>query len=150
MSKPVSPAAPNGKEPWKDVPELRRRIMRANRQRDTSPELALRRELHRLGLRYRIDFPIRPTGQRLTRPDVVFPSRRIALYVDGCFWHGCPDHGTQASTNRDYWAEKIAANRARDARLTQALEEDGWTVIRFWEHDDPTESAYKIKEVVAK
>ena len=149
MSKAVGPAAPSGKEPWKGVPELRRRIMRANRRRDTRPELALRRELHRLGLRYRIDFPIRPTGQRQTRPDVVFPSRRIAINVDGCFWHGCLYHGTQASTNRDYWAEKIAANRARDARLTQALEEDGWTVIRFWEHDDPTEAAYQVKEVVA-
>lgn len=148
MSQAVGPAALSGKEAWKDVPELRRRIMRANRRRDTRPELALRRELHRLGLRYRVDFPIRPAGQCLIRPDVVFPSRRIALYVDGCFWHGCPDHGTRASTNRDYWAEKIAANRARDARLTQALEEDGWAVLRFWEHDDPTASAYRVKEVV--
>lgn len=122
--------------------------MRANRGRNTSPELALRQELHQLGLRYRVDFPIHPAGQRLTRPDVVFPARRIAVYVDGCFWHGCPDHGTQASTNREYWAEKIAANRARDARLTHALEADGWTVLRFWEHDDPVKSAYTVEEVV--
>jgi len=122
--------------------------MRANRRRDTSPELALRQELHRLGLRYRVDFPIRPTGQRLIRPDVVFPSRRIAVYLDGCFWHGCPDHGTKAATNHQYWAEKIATNRARDARLTNALEADGWTVLRFWEHDDPVRSAYRVNEVV--
>lgn len=122
--------------------------MRANRRRDTSPELALRKELHRLGLRYRVDFPIRPIGQRLIRPDVVFPARRIAVYVDGCFWHGCPDHGTRATTNQEYWTEKIATNRARDARLTNALEVDGWTVLRFWEHDDPLLSARKVKETV--
>lgn len=134
--------------PWNGVPEERRAIMRANRRRDTAPELALRRILHRLGLRYRVDFPIRPTGERLMRPDIVFPARRIAVYVDGCFWHGCPLHGSRAATNQAYWDEKIATNKARDARVTAALKSDGWTVLRFWEHEDPADAARRIKELV--
>ncbi len=122
--------------------------MRANRRRDTGPELALRKTLHRLGHRYRVDFPIRPSGGRLVRPDIVFPARRIAVYIDGCFWHGCPTHGTRSATNRRYWDEKIAANQARDARITAALEADGWTVLRFWEHDDPGDAARLISSSV--
>ncbi len=122
--------------------------MRANRRRDTGPELALRKVLHRLGLRYRVDFPIRPRGGRLIRPDIVFPARRIAVYVDGCFWHGCPVHGTRSATNRRYWDEKIAANQVRDARITAALEADDWTVLRFWEHDDPGDAADIIRSTV--
>jgi DNA mismatch endonuclease (patch repair protein) len=122
--------------------------MRANRRRDTGPELALRQTLHRLGLRYRVDFPVRPSGGRLIRPDIVFPARWIAVYVDGCFWHGCPLHGTRATTNRAYWDDKIATNKARDTRTTEALEADGWTVLRFWEHDDPLEAAQLIYESV--
>ena len=118
--------------------------MRANRRRDTGPELALRQALHRLGLRYRVDFPVRPAGGRQVRPDIVFPARRIAVYVDGCFWHGCPDHGTRATTNREYWDKKIADNKARDVRITAALEADGWTVLRFWEHEDPVCAAQVI------
>lgn len=133
---------------WEGVPEERRAIMRANRRRDTGPELALRKALHRLGLRYRVDFPIRPAGGRLVRPDIVFPARWIAIYVDGCFWHGCPTHGTRSATNRRYWDEKIAANQERDARITAALEVDGWTVLRFWEHEDPDGAARLINALV--
>lgn len=110
--------------------------------------MALRRELHRRGLRYRVDFPIRPKGERLIRPDIVFPARRIAVYVDGCFWHGCPIHGTRAVTNRAYWDEKIDTNKARDARITAGLEADGWIVLRFWEHEDPVQAAQAIEDVV--
>lgn len=102
-----------------------------------------------MGLRYRVDFPIRPAGGRLIRPDIVFPGRRVAVYVDGCFWHGCPIHGTRAATNRPYWDEKIAANQERDARISAALEADGWTVLRFWEHEDPGDAARLIRSVLA-
>lgn len=134
----------NSGNPWPDVPELRRAIMRANRRRDTAPERALRTALYAAGARYRVDFPVRPCGGRPVRPDVVFLRRRLAVFVDGCFWHGCPIHGTQPATNRDYWSRKIAENRERDARTTRALEADGWTVLRFWEHDDPAIAATRV------
>lgn len=82
------------------------------------------------------------------RPDVVFPVRRVAVFVDGCFWHGCPIHGTQPATNRTYWAQKIEANRHRDASATDALEADGWTVLRFWEHEDAAMAAERVLEAV--
>jgi DNA mismatch endonuclease, patch repair protein len=122
--------------------------MRANRRRDTGPEVALRRVLHGQGLRFRVDYPIRPGGGRAVRPDIVFPARRVVVYVDGCFWHGCPLHGTRAATNRAYWDEKIETNKARDARLTKALEADGWTVLRFWAHEGPTEAAARVRAVL--
>jgi DNA mismatch endonuclease (patch repair protein) len=136
------------RSPWEGVPEERRVIMRANRRRDTTPELALRQALHRAGLRFRVDFPIRPPSGRTVRPDIVFPARRIAVYVDGCFWHGCPIHGTRATTNRAYWDEKIETNKARDTRTTAALEADGWTVLRFWEHDDPDDAAELVEAAI--
>lgn len=148
MGRDVTNREVRARSAWTGVPEERRAIMRANRRRDTAPELALRQVLHGLGLRYRVDFPIRPGEGRLIRPDIVFPARRIAVYVDGCFWHGCPLHGTRATTNRAYWDEKIATNKARDARITAALEADGWTVHRFWEHADPVHAARIIEASV--
>lgn len=133
---------------WEGVPPERRAIMRANRRRDTGPELLLRRLLHRRGLRYRVDFAIRPNAGRAVRPDIVFPGRRIAVYVDGCFWHGCPIHGTRAETNQAYWDEKIEANRQRDVRTTAALEADGWLVLRFWEHEDAVTAARVVEKAV--
>ena len=133
---------------WAGVSPARRAIMQANRRRDTGPELALRRLLHRRGLRYRVDFPIRPGGGRPVRPDIVFPNKRVAVYVDGCFWHGCSVHGTRPNTNRDYWDDKIATNKRRDARTTAALEHDGWTVIRFWAHDDPETAAAHVAQIL--
>src|SRR5437763_1104846 len=123
----LSSAAPCSGERWPGVPPERRAIMRANRRRDTGPERALRSALHRLGLRFRVDLPIRPDGGRAVRPDVVFPARRVAVYVDGCFWHGCPQHGTQPVTNSAYWKPKIAENKERDQRVNAALAADGWT-----------------------
>jgi DNA mismatch endonuclease (patch repair protein) len=133
---------------WPGVPELRREIMRANRRRDSGPERALRSALHRAGLRFRVDFPIRPPGGRPIRPDVVFPGRRVAVFVDGCFWHGCPQHGTQPATNEAYWTQKIGANRQRDLSTTAALTAAGWTVLRFWEHEDPGVAASAIAQLI--
>ena len=110
-----------------------RAVMRANRRRDTGPELALRRGLHARGLRYRVDVPL-PFDRR-RRADIVFPRLRVAVYVDGCFWHGCPDHGPTPRSNTDFWLAKIARNRARDADTDVRLEAEGWTVLRYWEHD---------------
>jgi DNA mismatch endonuclease, patch repair protein len=133
---------------WTDVPELRRKIMKANRRRDSGPERALRSVMHRAGLRFRVDFPIRTPGARPIRPDVVFPARRIAVFVHGCFWHGCPEHGTWPVTNGAYWREKIEANRRRDESTTRALELDGWTVVRVWEHEDPALAVRSIAQLV--
>ena len=116
---------------------LRTRIMKANRRRDTKPELAVRSALHRRGLRFRVDLPIRPPGHRVVRPDVVFTRQKLALFVDGCWWHGCPTHATVPTTNREYWVPKLKENRTRDCRQTRALEDAGWIVIRVWSHEDP-------------
>jgi DNA mismatch endonuclease (patch repair protein) len=123
--------------------------MQANRRRDTAAELALRSELHRRGARYRVDFPIRPPSGRLIRPDIVFPRKRVAVFVDGCFWHACPIHGTRPTANRTYWETKLVANRARDLRQTQALESAGWVVIRVWEHEAPRLAAARILAALA-
>lgn len=139
---PVVP--PPGRGPWPDVPDGRRAIMRAKRRRDTRPERALRSALHQAGMRFRVDLPVRPTGHRVVRPDIVFPRRRVAIYVDGCFWHGCPIHGTQARTNAGYWRAKIAENQERDIRITAALKADGWIVFRFWEHEEPAEMVAQV------
>jgi DNA mismatch endonuclease (patch repair protein) len=113
------------------TPEQRSQNMARIRSKDTAPELAVRRFLHRAGLRFRVhrrDLP--------GKPDLVFPGRRLCLFVHGCFWHGCPDciDGTRAvKSNAGYWGPKIEGNRARDARHRAALEADGWTVIVLWE-----------------
>ena len=106
--------------------------MQANRARDTSPELAVRRLLHAAGLRYRVDYA--PLGGR-RRADIVFTRQRIAVYIDGCFWHGCPDHGTLPKTNTDYWLPKLQRNVERDGETDTLLTEAGWTALRFWEHE---------------
>jgi DNA mismatch endonuclease (patch repair protein) len=121
--------------------------MRGNRRYNTRPELALRRLLHARGLRYRVD-PTLSVGGVRTRPDVVFPRLRVAVYVDGCFWHACPLHGTQPRTNIGYWGPKLQRNVERDRRATHALEGAGWIVIRAWEHEDPTAVAERVERVV--
>jgi DNA mismatch endonuclease (patch repair protein) len=108
--------------------------MLGNRRRDSGPELALRRALHRAGYRYRVDLPITVAHRRPIRPDIVFQRARLAVFVDGCFWHGCRDHGTAPRTNNAYWAAKIEVNQSRDRAQTAALQAAGWTVIRVWEH----------------
>jgi DNA mismatch endonuclease (patch repair protein) len=110
-------------------------IGKANRRRDTKPEVRLRSALHRRGLRFRNDLLVRCEGVKV-RPDIVFTKRRVAVFVDGCFWHGCPEHMHMPKTNQDYWVPKLDRNMERDRRVDAALEADGWTVVRIWEHDD--------------
>jgi len=122
-----------------------RQRMRTTKQRDTKPELRLRSELDRLGLRYLVDHSVDGTRRRA---DIVFPGPRVAVFVDGCYWHSCPVHGTLPKNNAQWWKEKFDTNRVRDLDTDARLIEAGWTVLRFWEHDDPTESAAKIVTVV--
>ena len=110
--------------------------------RDTTPELALRRELHRRGLRYRVDAAPLP-GLRL-RADVLFTRRRVAVFLDGCFWHRCPDHGTAPRHNADWWRAKLDRNVERDRQTDAALTEAGWSVVRVWEHEDPVLAADRV------
>lgn len=117
--------------------------MRANRRRDTGPELALRRELHRRGLRYRVDYaPVR--GLRC-RPDVVFTRARLVVFVDGCFWHSCPLHATRPAANADWWREKLDANVQRDRRNDRDLQAAGWRVLRIWEHEASSDAADRVE-----
>lgn len=120
--------------------------MRTSPRRDTAPELALRRELFRRGLRYRVDRPL--DGRRRRRADLTFVSARVVVFVDGCFWHGCPEHGTAPRANAAWWADKLAANAARDADTDAYLRGTGWTVLRFWEHEDPVSVADEVEAVV--
>lgn len=116
--------------------------MQRQARRDTAPELALRRELWRRGLRYRVDVaPIR--GRR--RADVVFTRAKVAVYVDGCFWHRCPLHATTPKTNQEWWTAKLDANVARDRATDENLSAAGWTVVRVWEHEEPTAAASRVE-----
>ena len=108
--------------------------MRANRRTDTKPELALRHALHRLGYRYRKDFRLDLDSGRRVRPDIVFTARKVAVFVDGCFWHACPEHGSKPKANEWYWSPKLVKNVERDRMNDAALILAGWTVVRLWEH----------------
>lgn len=118
------------------------RSMRANRGRDTKPELALRRILHSQGMRYRVDYALIPGFRR--RGDIVFTRLRIAVFVDGCFWLGCPEHATIPKTNTDYWIPKLRRNIDRDRDTDAVLVSHGWSVIRVWEHVTPEEAASRV------
>lgn len=124
-----------------------RAVMRGNRGRDTRPELELRSILHRCGHRYRVSVQLRPGGLRI-RPDLVFSSTRVAVFVDGCFWHSCPEHGSVPRTNAAYWGLKLRRNVQRDLAATAALEADGWRALRFWEHVPAQEMADEIARAV--
>jgi DNA mismatch endonuclease (patch repair protein) len=115
-------------------------------RRDTLPELALRSELHRRGLRFRVDRAPLP-GFR-SRADIVFGPARVAVYVDGCFWHSCPEHGTRPKANAEWWEQKLRRNRERDAETDRVLREQGWEVMRIWEHEDPVEAADRVVAAV--
>lgn len=115
-------------------------------RRDTAPELALRSELHRRGLRFRVDRP--PLTGLRSRADIVFGPARVAVYVDGCFWHSCPEHGTKPKANAEWWERKLARNRKRDAETERALREQGWEVVRVWEHENPVEAADRVIRAV--
>ena len=118
------------------------------RQTGTDAELALRREMYRNGLRYRVDYEVLKKPRRVA--DVAFPGRKIAVFVDGCFWHGCPEHATWPKRNADFWRQKIEANRRRDAETNARLQANGWTALRFWSHESPVEAAQTVARVVAK
>lgn len=120
--------------------------MQANRSKDTGPEVALRRILHAQGLRYRVNY--RPLAGIRRTADVVFPRRRVAVFVDGCFWHGCPEHYRAPKANSDYWRLKITRNVERDAEINQLLAAHGWAVLRFWSHEDPGNVARSIIRVL--
>lgn len=120
--------------------------MRNVRRRDTPAELALRKELHRLGLRYRVD--VRPLEDVTRRADVVFRRARVAVFVDGCFWHFCPLHGHIPKTNSEWWSRKLQATRLRDAETDANLQRAGWIVVRMWEHEDPRPVAARIDRLV--
>ncbi|MEU5156360.1 very short patch repair endonuclease [Glycomyces sp. NPDC021274] len=133
------------KRPDRASSEGVRKSMQSNRSCDTKPELALRRILHAEGLRYRV--ATRPLLNFRRTADLVFTRVKLAVFVDGCFWHGCPDHHTIARTNAEYWSEKVRRNRERDAETTEVLQAAGWTVIRVWEHESVTDAALQVKRV---
>lgn len=107
--------------------------MQGNRGTGTKPEAALRSALHRTGLRFRKGYRL-DLGSVKPRPDVVFTRAKVAVFVDGCYWHSCPEHGTQPRSNADYWTPKLARNVERDREQDSALTAAGWTVVRIWEH----------------
>lgn len=125
------------------------RSMRSNKHRDTGPELAVRSLLHARGLRYRVDHPIRLEGVRI-RPDVVFPRAKLAVFIDGCFWHCCPEHLSLPASNTSYWLPKLEATVKRDAEHSRLLDEAGWRVLRFWEHERPADVAATVGQAVTK
>lgn len=121
--------------------------MERQSRRDTKPELALRRAAWRLGLRYRVDIAPIP-GRR--RADLVFSRAKVAVYVDGCFWHSCPTHATIPKANREWWVAKLEANTRRDRDTDARLAEAGWAVVRVWEHEPVDKAARRVESVVRR
>lgn len=120
--------------------------MSRQRRRDTAAEIALRRILHARGLRYRVDAALPGLPRR--RADLVFPRQKLAVFVDGCFWHGCPVHGTAPKSNADWWAAKLARNVERDRETDAHLARAKWHVIRIWEHENPSCAADRVEAIV--
>ena len=121
--------------------------MRRNRKFDSQPEVQVRSALHAHGLRFRKHYPICLEG-RTVRPDVVFTRKRVAVFVDGCFWHCCPEHGTRPSFNSDYWGAKLSGNVARDRLVDAALQNEGWISLRIWEHEAAEVAARRVSDAV--
>ncbi|HEX5751048.1 MAG TPA: very short patch repair endonuclease [Archangium sp.] len=122
--------------------------MQRVRQKNTSAESALRRELHARGLRYRIHVPVLAKPRRVA--DVAFSGLRVAVFVDGCFWHGCPLHATWPKENAEFWRAKILANQERDRDTDERLRAEGWTVVRVWAHEPPEQAARRIAMIIEK
>ncbi|MEV7288063.1 very short patch repair endonuclease [Streptomyces sp. NPDC093252] len=116
--------------------------------KDTGAELAVRRLLHAAGLRYRLEYPVPGIPRR--RIDVAFTGVRVAVLIDGCFWHGCPEHATQPKSNAQWWRDKLDRNMARDRETTEHLIAEGWVVLRFWEHEDPERVALRVAAAVER
>lgn len=123
--------------------------MRAQRERDTEPEMALRRELHRRGYRYLVDATLPIAGAR-RRCDLLFRGARVAVFVDSCFWHSCPRHATWPKENAAWWREKLTRNRERDADTDRRLRDIGWEVVRVWEHDEVGTAVDRVIECVER
>ena len=121
--------------------------MLGNKRRDTKPEVALRSALHAAGLRFRKDYRLDLDGVRF-RPDVVFTRAKVAVFVDGCFWHSCPTHGTRPTRNADYWLPKLERNVERDREQNAALAAHGWRSLRIWEHEPVAIAAQRVIEAV--
>ncbi|MYS78801.1 very short patch repair endonuclease [Embleya scabrispora] len=126
--------------------EATRARMSRQRSKDTDVEVALRRLLHAMGLRYRVHR--RPLKGIRREADVVFGPTKVAVYVDGCFWHGCPEHATWPKRNAEFWKTKIEGNRARDADTDRRMAEAGWLVVRVWEHEDAATAAARVRDAV--
>lgn len=122
--------------------EAVRKRMQSTPQRDTPAELRIRQLLHAMGLRYSVD--AKPLTDSPRRADVIFRRAKVAVFVDGCFWHGCPEHGTWPKANEHFWRAKILANIERDADTNDRLRDHGWLVVRVWEHEDPAAAAKRI------
>jgi DNA mismatch endonuclease (patch repair protein) len=141
----MAPGVLTPTQSWASTPAVRT-VMQGNRKRDTRPELAVRRLLHGRGLRYRVAY--RPLRDLARTADLVFPLARVAVFVDGCFWHACPEHFMAPRTNTTYWTSKIERNRLRDVLVDSDLEKAGWRVMRVWEHEDPESVASRIETMV--
>ena len=141
MAEPSKRRSVNSSRPLASSESVRRR-MQSTPQRDTPAELRIRKQLHAMGLRYSVD--ARPLEDSQRRADVVFRRARVAVFVDGCFWHGCPEHGTWPKANEQFWRAKVLANIERDADTNDRLRDRGWLVIRVWEHEDPSAAATLI------
>lgn len=146
MPQPIKPAANLPAPPASDKDTQRR--MKRQAKRNTKPEILLRRALTAQGLRYRID--LAPVAGLRSKADVVFPRAKIAVFVHGCFWHGCPEHHRPTKSNTKWWAEKIAINRKRDTETTAALETAGWQVVQVWEHESPETAAARITALLER
>ncbi|WP_329444997.1 very short patch repair endonuclease [Streptomyces sp. NBC_01426] len=134
-------------EALESTPDVRARMSR-QKSKDTKIEVALRKTLHASGLRFRVHG--RPVKGVRREADIVFGPARVAVFVDGCFWHGCPEHATWPRRNAEFWRAKIEGNRARDRDTDARLAEAGWLAVRVWEHEPPAESAVRVAEVVAR
>lgn len=128
--------------------ELVSRTMKKVRVRDTEEEMAVRRWLFAQGFRYRVQY--RPKEPKIGRSsiDIAFPGKQIAIFIDGCFWHGCPEHGAIPKANSEWWSNKLDENHESDRRVTKILQEAGWTVLRFWTHQPPTEIVEEIAGIL--
>lgn len=131
----------HGSTSWASSPGVRR-SMQSNKGKNTKPELRIRSALHALGTRYHVH--ARPLPNLKYEADLVFTKARIAVFIDGCYWHVCPDHHTSPKTNAEFWARKFEGNQRRDAETDRLLREAGWQVIRIWEHEDVEAAAAQI------
>jgi DNA mismatch endonuclease (patch repair protein) len=138
---------PKSEIPKASSPTIRH-LMQCIPRRDTVAELSVRRILHHAGLRFRVD--VRPLAGLNRRADIVFAPARVAVFIDGCFWHGCPRHGHRTKTNTIFWLKKMQINRRRDRDTDARLTAAGWIVIRLWGHEDPTVGARKVARVVTR